>query len=451
MLIFLETEAQVNWFVANNSTQSQQKTALAITPSAAYACQKLDQPYLKLEDHTRLLERSKEYTYILSDYLQWEAWLDEWAQHHVPEFRTSGFKPATATTFLLQMLFAEIWSTAVTLDELLKALKPSQIGLWLPTITDVPWHLQPTISLISALLPSLAYPPISLEIVDLGEQIPALKPVSEIKKTPFNFNNLFVWAKRQLRQHPLIVGVVKEGPKSILTAFKLPNQSTPRILFSGYAYDLEPLARELHHQGIHTTVLSDILPSSRLMTQTAPLSKALRQKLTTTGKQLLQEAKLWAPLEKWGLKHFSLWSTLLLFWWEKLVPELWLYYQRVLPLLQQKKFAALVTWDVSGSSLSSAAANAAAIAQTPCYVYQHGSSSGIDARLWTMYLRNCDTFLAYGTGTVDEFKQSCPEFLSPQARLKSVGSPRLDLLRQQYQPKRVKSCKLAYKPETPAR
>ncbi|GAB4407484.1 MAG: hypothetical protein Fur0044_00430 [Anaerolineae bacterium] len=105
--------------------------------------------------------------------------------------------------------------------------------------------------------------------------------------------------------------------------------------------------------------------------------------------------------------------------------------------MKRHKFAKLVTWDITGSTLSSAAANAAATHQIPRYVYQHGSSSGIDARLWAMYLRHSDTFLAYGPGTVDEFKQSCPEFLSTQTCLKSVGSPRLDLLRQQYQPKQT--------------
>jgi hypothetical protein len=107
----------------------------------------------------------------------------------------------------------------------------------------------------------------------------------------------------------------------------------------------------------------------------------------------------------------------------------------------------VVTWDVSGSSLSSAVVNAATVTKTPRYVYQHGGSSGSDARLWPMYLQHSDTFLVYGQGTVEELEQSRPAFLSAHAQVQPVGSTRLDMLRQQYQPEKARRLRAQLKAE----
>jgi hypothetical protein len=160
--------------------------------------------------------------------------------------------------------------------------------------------------------------------------------------------------------------------------------------------------------------------------------------LTNAGERLLQEPGLWKPLAQWGVKDTPLWLKPLHFWWHHLVPELWLHYQYVEPLLRGHKFTALVTWDTGGATLGSAAANAAAINQVPRYVYQHGGSSGSDARLWPMYLRHSDTFLVYGQGTADELEQSCPTFMSPHTQIEPVGSTRLDMLRQRQEPEKIR-------------
>jgi hypothetical protein len=431
-LTVLETAAQVNWL----APQSNQRSLLAITPEAAYACQKLGQPYLKLEDYAQVLKRSGEYTPILNDYLQWETWLDEWAQQAIPEFGASGFRPASNASFLLQLLFAEVWSSSVSLVELLEALQPTQVALWTPEIIDVPWHLQPLVSALPALLPALACGR-GIELMNLSEQAPALTPIAQVEKNTFSVSRFLNEAKRRLREEPLVVGLVKSGWTGLWEAIKPTTANAPHILFSGYSYDLETLVAELRRQGARITVLADILPPVRLLSQTTPIPSAMKQQIIAAGAGLLQEPKLWAPLEKWGLKHTPLWSKPLQFWWHQLVPELWLHYQQLLPRLQKRKFHALVTWDVSGSSLSSAVTNAAAVTGTPRYVYQHGGSSGSDAKLWSMYLQQSDTFLVYGQGTVDELVQSCPAFLPIKTQIQPVGSTRLDMLRRQYQPEKI--------------
>src|SRR6266446_1344872 len=107
MLTVLETASQVQWYVGNHDANSGE--VLAVTPTAAYACQELSQPYLKLEDHAQYARRFEEYTVVLEEYLNWEAWLDDWSHEAIPEFKANGFKPANSVTFLLQLVFAEIW------------------------------------------------------------------------------------------------------------------------------------------------------------------------------------------------------------------------------------------------------------------------------------------------------------------------------------------------------
>jgi hypothetical protein len=109
-----------------------------------------------------------------------------------------------------------------------------------------------------------------------------------------------------------------------------------------------------------------------------------------------------------------------------------LHYQRVRRALNGRKFAAVVTWDSGGTTLNGAATNAAAATQTPCYIYQHGSLSGVDARLWRSYLQHSDVFLAYGQSTVDELSRSLPHFLQPCAQIIPVGSGRLDMFRRRH-------------------
>src|SRR2546421_8802781 len=112
--------------------QASQGRALAITATAAYACQELSIPYLKLEDYCRYSQRFDEYDQILSDYLDWETWLDDWSQGAILEFQGTGFRPAKAVTYFLQFLLTEIWSTSTNLIEFLRATKPTKIAYWSP-------------------------------------------------------------------------------------------------------------------------------------------------------------------------------------------------------------------------------------------------------------------------------------------------------------------------------
>ena len=431
MLTLLETAAQVRWFVHSNP-EGIHSRLLAITPEAAYACQQLGKTYLKLEDHADVSKLSAEYDAVLARYLEWECWLDNWAQEAIPEFGASGFKPASGVTFLLQLLFAEIWAATLSLREFLEAVQPAQVAFWSPVIVDIPWHLHPQVASLPALLPSIAHA-YRIPVEDLSAQVPDLAPASQSAIVPTGRDQPARALKRQLLQQASMIRFVAMRDLGLLACIRQFISAHPRVLLSGFGYDLVPLVRELCRQGARLTLLSDALPPARLR-KDVPMSAKFREAIFSTGRQLVEEPGLWRPLEEWGLEHISLWSKPLAFWWHHVVPELWLHFQRVRRLLGRQKFAALVTWDTTGSSLSSAAANAAAVAKVPRYVYQHGSSSGSDARLWQMYLRHSETFLAYGKGTVEELHRTSPQYLKPCGQAVPVGSTRLDVIRNRHRP-----------------
>ncbi len=424
-LTMLETVHQAHWLADHGIEHGLSGGILAVTPAAAYACQKLGLTYLKLEDYAQVAKRQIEYTSVMPYYLEWEAWLDEWAQQAVPIFGENHFRPASAITHLLHTLFAEIWATAVNLHEFIQATQPAHIALWLPRIINLPWHLHPSVSPLTTLAPTLVSAH-NIPIVDLAGYAPTLAPVSDVPQGPSGIRRWVEWAKHLIVQHPLIAEVLatryfrpSDHLKSLLS-------DAPYILVSGYGYDLPPLVRDLRRQGARIVIVPNRLPPIRLTTP--PLPSELKDTLAITSRQLLREPRLWELLEKCGIGHAVLWELALCHWWHNLVPELWRNYQHTCQTLRKHRYTAFVSWESGGNTLSGVISNAAECQGLHRYIYQHGSSSEIDARNWQAYLRHSETFLVYGQGSAEKLNQTCPTFMQPCARIIPVGSARLDAL-----------------------
>ncbi|HEX3144482.1 MAG TPA: hypothetical protein VHQ64_10970 [Pyrinomonadaceae bacterium] len=429
MLTVLETASQVEWFSKTSPTKNSQ--VVAVTPTAAYACQQLAIPYLKIEDHCQYGQRSVEYTDLLNDYLKWEAWLDEWALNAIPEFSGTGFKPANAVTFLLQLLLAEIWATSANLREFLRALAPSRISGWPPNLASMPWFLQPGVSPAAVLFPSVAATH-GIEFIDLSSQAPELRPSSDSESSEARGRTVSMGkAKNYVRQNGMFTvaeAVIKHGPAVF---YRRVNGTRKRIMLSGHGYDLEPLAQDLLRRGVRLRRLRD--NTSRLSANaTAPQLKDLTARLAHTGSELLREPELWKQCKAWGVDQTPLLSQPLLKWWQHLVPTLWLHFQNVSRQLRNNKYEALITMDCGGSTWGGPAVQAASALNVHRYTYQHGGSAGRDARTWQMYLRGSDTFLTAGEGTRRDLEESRPPFLTPFAKIVPVGSGMLDKLRSGY-------------------
>jgi len=430
MLTILETAAQVEWYSKNHSPRSSDGSVLAITPTAAYACQQLSLSYLKLEDHCRYAQRFTEYSDALQEYLEWETWLDDWSQDAIREFKESGFRPAKAVTFLLQLLLAEIWATTCNLREFLGSTKPDRVAFWSPRLIEVPWFLQPQISPANVLLPDLISP--VLDFVELSHELPELSPESyEADVEAPAAARLKNWLKKSLRQSNIFTeldALRNFGPSIILSALKT---GRPRVLATGVGYDLEPLILELRRRGVAVMRLKDNTPVAFANGNRDSVGADMRQRLNDAGDRLLTESALWDPLKRWGVGRTPLLSRPLKYWWDNLVPVLWSRYQQTTHLLKRKKHDALITTDCGATTWGGPDCEAAFTSGVPRWCLQHGGSTGADSKIWQMYLRASETFLVAGDGTVQELEQNRPSFLRGCGSFTPVGSSRLDQLRRQ--------------------
>jgi hypothetical protein len=442
-LIFLETIAQVRWFSQNAPQEIRQSTPVAISPNAAYTCKQYGLSYFKIEEYADVSRRLQEVTPIVKRFLELESWLDSWAGQAIPEFAALGFLPASGASFLIQCLFIEIWSTTRCLQEMLNRIRPDEVLFWSPTIIEVPRYIHPNVSPIPAILPSVAH---NMHIAgkDLSIKIPNLSPISNFHTLPiytdgskwdYARSRLKGLGKTILKQIPSLVNLrTVESPEELIDFISTTLEQKAHVLCSGFHYDLMHTVKALRKHGVRVTVLQDDLPISRLGRYPDHTSDMVRR-ITQTGLELLREPLVWAPLEEWGItQKIAIWSKPLDFWWNRLVPVLWERYQFAQKILKKKPFDAVLTWDTTGSTLSSAIDNAARTANIPCYIYQHGSSCEVNPHSWQCFLRPYQTFFAYGKGTAEMLEHSSPPFPLPHARIIPVGSARLDALSQQQTP-----------------
>jgi hypothetical protein len=432
-LLLLETASQVAWLAGADPDRVKYPHCLAITPTAAFACQAAERPYLKLEDHAQVSKRPAEYSSILAEYLEWETWLDHWLQARVPEFAASQFTPVRNTTFLLQLLHAEIWSTTISFREFLDETCPAHLALWQPGVIRVPWFLQPSVSPLTMLGPAVAQAR-NIDVVNLADRSPELAAVSQVEPGPRFSRRTARWLRQQIHTNQIVAEFVALRTIGLTGYLKQRLSVAPHIFVSGSSHDLGLLVSALRRQGERVTQWPDELPPARLFTRPPRVAQSLAARLTPIEQQLFKEPNFWKPIEQHGLGRLSLWSEPLRFWWRQIVPESWSRVQHLRRSFTRRSYAALVTWDAGSNTLSSAALNAAASTRVPRYIYQHGGSAHSDAKIWQMYLRQSDVFLAYGEETIAELNNTRPPYLEPSARLTPIGSARLDSIRTQHDP-----------------
>ncbi len=426
-LTVLETTKQAEWFME----QPQHDPPLVVTPEAAQTCRDSGTAYTRIEDYVPLNKRFTEYASNLDDYLDWEQWLDQWSRSAMPEYDRAGFNPASCTSFLLQFLFGEVWSAATTVNDILDIVKPERTRCWSPRVPGVPWHLHPTVSAIPAVLPSLARAR-GVAFDDLSEVQPKCTPESDasVHGRESRAGSVSTWSrqlKQKLREFPAVNDLLFPGGDHKLESRGRSRRDRPHILVSGSDYGLMEAARELRHHGARVTIIADSLLEKAEQIPDSPNLDAYRRAVRDNSEQLLQTPRFWEPLEALGIGHIDLWSAPFLFWWEQLVPILWSAFNDATGRLRTGRYTALLTWDVSGSSTSSAAVAAATNLGIPCYVLQHGSSSGVSPLIWQSYLRFCDHFLVYGDGTRKEL--SAASNVPRRCEITPVGSILLDAFR----------------------
>jgi hypothetical protein len=435
VLTILETKPQVEWYVRNRQQTTDRSSVLALTATAAYACQEFSLPYLKLEDYCHYDRRIIEYEETLKDFIEWETWLDDWAQLTIREFHGTGFRPANAVSFLLQFLLAEIWATTTNLREFLNSTKPVRVAYWSPQTIQVPWWLHPDVHPATVLIQTAVEP--DVELLNLSNEFPELSPQPPVKSDVPLRARLPGWLKGYLRESNLF-SKLETTQKFGLKPFLALRRNGARILVSGSGYDLEPAILHLYGSGTRVSRLRDNRPLIESGQAARSVPQSLRKQLEDSWSKLSGQDELWRPLNKWKIGKSELFSRAMHFWWHNVVPGLWLRYEQVTRAIKEKKITGLITVDAGATTWGGPSCQAAFASGVPRFIFQHGGTFGGDACIWQTFLRAGDAFLAWGDGVGKDLERTHPSSFTDSARVVSVGAGRLDKLRKNNSPQKIK-------------
>jgi len=400
---------------------------LALTPAAAWACQQRGVSYLKPEDFYSPEELVAQYPSIFAIELHWLDWLDNYLQQIIPEFTWTGFRAGSAYQGCLMTLLDEFYVGQHVLRRVLAQTKPGEILYCPEDASAPPDHLQHVRSILPALLPQLA-----------AESGGALREFAG----PAASNTGVQAPRSALGMLPASIKhegrlLRSAGPRLYLRSRLAPPSSSVRVLLAGDGYDLDPLALALRRKGCHVDWFDNHMPAA------ARTDSPIFATLAATWQQACAQPGFWSPFTQWGLTPPVRAQSALQHWWQHVIPRLWEGHQAAATCLRRKRYDAVVTWEAGAGTLSASILQAAQTRNVPRIIYQHGSSGRLrvcDA-LWYSWLSNSDIFLCYGSVTQTHIDQTRPAN-HVLARPESVGSSRLEAIRQRMVPERIRAIRV---------
>ncbi len=410
VFILCETHAQV--LAAPSVTE-----ILALTPEAAWHCQKTGKPYRKLEDFYSESELAAQHPAMFAAELEWMDFTDRFFAAAIPEFAEARFRPALAAGFLFQTLFDEFFFAAHALNGLLRATD-RPICFWPAAQPAIPDHLHPNHNVIPSILPDLAgsraipMSPLRTSDSELSSSPKSLKPA--VRKL---FRNRLMGEYRQLRH---------AGLPSYLAAC-VRSKKKGRVLVLEGGYDLDPLVLAIRRAGVAADWLTDLLPSSK--------SEPIDQRISKTFAEIAQQPAFWKPLEHCGLTPNPLVEASLAHWARQLIPQFWRAFQVAQTTLAKTRYDAVLAWEAGAGTLIAPMLQAAELADVPSVLYQHGSSARTSGTWWDSWLAHADKLFVYGTGTAAQLNRTYPA--NAKATVVPVGSARLDSLKASMTPARI--------------
>jgi hypothetical protein len=409
-IFFCEDAAHVDAARASGKAE-----ILALTPAAAWACQKRGIPYHKLEDFYSPSELSAQYLQIFATELRWLSWLDGYLQQIIPDFARTGFRAAGAYQGLLMVLLDEYFAGQYILRRVLEQTRPVNIMYWPDSPAPPPDHLQHLRSIVPALLPQIAAEAGST-LIEFAAP-PSSKPASRHSWNPASVLNPSMKAELRFLRWA--------GPAAYLRSLLSLKRSGEPVLFLGQGYDLDPLVLALRRKGRRTEWLDISLPSN------ISSASSIHARLVACWPEACVQPEFWSPFAEWGLTPPVRATIALRHWWQQIVPRLWAGFHNATMRLQRKQYAAAVGWEACAGTISAPALQASAAAKIPRILYQHGSTARLRVcdSVWYGWLANSEIFLSYGPVMQKHIEQTQPIGHS-LAQVVPIGSARLETIRQ---------------------
>jgi hypothetical protein len=420
-LFFCEEQSQVNAVADSVKKDRENMRIIALSPEAAWACQRQDISYLKLETFVQEKTLWTQRSNVLKQSYDWIHWLDDYLKQRIRRFGDAHFNAATARAAVFQQCFNEIYVTTYTLKALLKHFTNCTAYFWIsnePLDQDIAIHRA---SLVPYLLPDISKSfGIHLECQNNPSRNKTLTSRPSFKQHMLQFLRQRGWMGELQQARRLGIWRYLRSRRHQLTYLKNP------LLILGYSYDMDEVVNKLREHGHPMKWIQSLDDDGCLQPQNDP---SIRDALKKEWPTLLEQPSFWTPFESWGLNRNNFFASFIHNWWEDELPIQWELFNAAETILNKTRFGAVLSWETVNGLLTQPLMQAAQKQQIPCLIYQHGSTFRFDALWWYRLLQESDQFLVYGEGTASYLKESLPAWGSPpRATIHSVGSTRLDAI-----------------------
>lgn len=412
-----ETHAQVAWLASADADPTRRDAVIAVTPEAAFACQRLGVEYARLDDFIASSNRRAEYACAVPALIAWLEQVDDWARARIPAFGATAFRPAEAAAFRFLRVHGEIVATGRALTEWFDASAPSHVNVWLPESPALPLDLESPYNPVVSLAADLARE----RRITVRNLAPVAVPAEVASRTAPNRPSALASVRSRVlegRLRPIAAAARSGGAAAVLRAILPAGAHARRVLACGFGYDVQRVVVELRRQGVGATQIS-----SRLRDRA--LAPDVLADITASAGELTASPEMWSAIDGAGIARPQLWAAAVERWWCGVVPRLWSNYPDARALIG-RGFDALVLADVGSADFASVVRQAASEMAVPVYLYQHGGSADLDAPSLLPWVTGPDALLVYGDGTAADLAETMPRAMPRAARIVPVGSTRLD-------------------------
>ena len=416
---------------------------VAVTPEAAHQCMRERQPYVALEDFFDEAVFRQLIQPVLVLQMGWLDSLDALLAESVPQFGAAGFKPARMHGFFLKILSDEMLMCAYALAHFFVCAQPREVVYVEDAATD---HYGTELffdhrSVHAAILPACAGAygiPLTRVPAEPGHRRVASGPALRQR-------GIRMLSSRQKAALRIIRSLGAAGLLRRLTRAK----TAPLLVFK-QGFDVSLVAQFALRRGWQCREFAEVAPTQR---EDEPTPSALSASLSACWEKIASDPAFRRPLQWVGVDLWPVAESRLRYWCEHVIPIGWSAFTRAHDWLRARRPVALLV-SSPYSPLDHGVLHAGRALGVPTVTYQHGGFEGSCA--FALHeltdLRASDHRFVYGPGVEAYYQHAGFRYPGPRARVRSVGSARLDRLRAGPSAPRVAAIRrrLGVAPEQPA-
>lgn len=378
---------------------------LALTPEAAWACEKHDIQYVTLDDATSDAALNDLGEATTKAQYKWAAFVDQTLRSLVPEFSQSGFAPAQAHLYWLKIVTDAVILPAQCIRDFRKKFRPHTIVVFERS------EFKPRFAVLEAERP--LHPQLATLLLS-DTQFVIESDVHDVIERPavrkWSADRIWSWVRGRLAR--LVASLtVRNGRRGIAW-----------LGDTGYA--IGDVVDELRKQGYAL-----LLPPRNLERRAGLVAERERMHARLADTDVLAHAEIWAPSDAVAPELRDILRPFYEHWLLDIVPLAWTQFLAAREWLADKSIVG--TFGVEAQDPQTAVIyNAAGSLGLPRSAFIHNGGLFQDLPIHDLHGPvQCDTYLVNGRGDADYFESLNARYdVFPRASIVPVGSPRLENL-----------------------